>query len=164
MRQDSIAVTRSLLVAVLAVALAGVEACENDGPRVELPTFRAELSGANEVPPVDTEASGLATFTVRGTIVDFEITVTNTEDAVAAHIHSGSATVNGPVVVTLFTADPPVTIQGGVLAEGQFTATDVVGMTLEALLDLLRTGGAYVNVHTTAHPGGEIRGQIEAQG
>lgn len=161
MRQDAIGSPRTFLIAALAAA--AVSACDDAGPLVEFPTFRAELSGANEVPAVQTDASGLATFTVRGTVVDFDITVTNVVNAFAAHIHSGSATENGPIVVTLFTADPPVTIQGGVLAEGQFGAGDVVGMTLEALLEVMRTDGAYVNVHTTANPDGEARGQIQQQ-
>jgi hypothetical protein len=49
----------------------------------------------------------------------------------------------------------------GRLVEGSFTAADVTGVSYETLVEQMRTGAAYVNVHTTQFPGGEIRGQTE---
>ncbi len=127
--------------------------------------FEAELSGDNEVPPVPTEASGEAEFRVKRnrTEVHYEIEVDDLADAVAAHIHVGEAGVNGGVAVTLFSPTTPVTVDGE-LTSGVITAGDLVGplagMELTDLLELLETGGAYVNVHTVANPPGEIRGQI----
>ena len=88
-------------------------------------------------------------------------------DATAAHIHSGAPGSNGDVRVTLFTgqatgggtgtASPPMT---GQLATGTFTASDVQGISFETLVEEMRAGNAYVDVHTMASPDGEIRGQI----
>lgn len=143
----------------------GTAACGDDddinGPGETV--FAAELSGANEVPPVPTSASGTAMFVLSDGTVSFEVEVVNLVEATAAHIHVGGPTENGDIVVTLFEADPPVSIAAGVLADGEFTAGDVVGITFGDLLALMETGGAYVNVHTTANPPGEMRGQITRQ-
>jgi hypothetical protein len=85
-----------------------------------------------------------------------------------AHIHVAPAGTNGPVAVWLYPdAPPPQPIEGrfdGVLGKGIITAEDLTGplagMALVDLLDAMRAGNTYVNVHTTENPGGEIRGQI----
>ncbi len=85
-----------------------------------------------------------------------------------AHIHLAPAGVNGSVVVWLYpSGPPPLAIPGrsnGVLAEGVITDDSLVGPledgTLEDLLDEIRAGNTYVNVHTDQEPAGEIRGQI----
>ncbi len=85
-----------------------------------------------------------------------------------AHIHVGGAAVAGPVAVLLFDAEgtPRTFTSTGVLAEGTFTVADLQAgggiLTLDALEDAAEAGTLYVNVHTSANPGGEIRGQIEA--
>lgn len=123
--------------------------------------FEAELSGAEEVPPVTTEGEGEAKFESDGTSVDFELKWDDlTTPAVAAHIHCGVSGENGPVGVTLFA--------GGMGTEGEvqgsFSAPDPGNacgwVDLADVLDAMATGGAYVNIHTTQHPGGEIRGQV----
>lgn len=133
-------------------------------------TFTAQLSGAAEVPAVDTKARGVAVFTLSndGTELTYRLNVANIQDVQMAHIHLGVAEVNGPVVAWLYpSAPPPQLIEGrsqGVLATGTITSADLVGplagMTLDDLVATMSAGGAYVNVHTTANPGGEIRGQI----
>lgn len=158
--------TRTLPSLIVATVLGlGLTACDGDddvqGP--DETVFTAQLSGANEVPPVQTDASGTATFTLSEGTVSYRIEVMNLVDVFAAHIHTGVATENGPIVVGLFNADPPVTIEDGLLVEGTFTAADVTDITFDALLDLMETSGAYVNVHTTANQPGEIRGQIALQ-
>ncbi len=117
--------------------------------------LRAILSGANEVPPVTTSASGQATFDLMRSTgqLPFEVTVTGIPSATMAHIHKGPAGVNGPVVVDLLAAG------GGQLSP----VTPLAGTTIvtaATAVDLL-TANAYVNVHTVAHPTGEIRGQVE---
>jgi len=127
--------------------------------------FRASLSGDAEVPPVDTAASGTARFSVNRdrTEVHYTLRVRDLGDATAAHIHVGAAGENGPVAAVLFSSDSPVSTSG-VLARGVITDAGLVGplegMSLIDLLELLETDGAYVNVHTVANPGGELRGQI----
>ena len=138
------------VIAILPAAL--VTACGDEGPEAE--TFAATLSGAAEVPPVTTNATGTATFTLTGNSLAFAITVTDIDEANAAHIHAGAAGANGGVMVGLF--DGPTTAAGfsGTLAEGTVTVVDSV-------ITRLQNGTAYVNVHTDANPGGEIRGQVQ---
>jgi hypothetical protein len=132
--------------------------------------FAAHLAGRNEIPPVDTLAQGQAIFKLKadGTELHYKVIVANIEDVLMTHIHLGFADENGPVVVWLYPdAPPPLLIPGrsdGVLAEGVITDASIVpGVPLTSLADLvdvIRAGGAYVNVHTSANPSGEIRGQI----
>ena len=126
--------------------------------------FRANLSGAEEVPPVDTDAAGLGHCQVNTaeTTARFTLGVRNIEDVLAAHIHCAPAGANGPVGVTLFSGGP-VTVQG-ILARGTITAPDPGNgcgwSTVDDIIAALRSDDTYVNVHTIAHPPGEIRGQI----
>ena len=126
--------------------------------------FRAHLAGDGEVPPVDTRAQGQATFHLDDAMsrMDFKLIVANIEDVFASHIHCAPAGANGPVGVTLFAgaaANPD-----GVLAEGSIVQPDAGNAcgwtTLEQVVQAIRFGLAYVNVHTLAHPPGEIRGQV----
>ncbi len=127
--------------------------------------FAARLSGDQEVPPVVTDAGGQARFTVDRdrTELRYKLIAHELVDAVAAHVHVGPAGENGPVAAFLFSSETPVTVDRE-LASGVITAADLIGplegMVLIDLLELLETGGAYVNVHTVANPTGEIRGQI----
>ena len=107
------------------------------------------LSGANEVPPVETKASGTGNVIVnpdRSVIASISVTgMTET----AAHIHMGAAGTNGPVIVPLaksgenaFSSAP-----GAKLTEEQYAA--------------FKAGNTYVNVHSEAHKGGEVRAQLK---
>jgi hypothetical protein len=132
--------------------------------------FRTHLSGDNEVPPVETLAQGQAIFKLSkdGTELYYKLIVANIENVMMAHIHIGEPDENGPVAVWLYPdSPPPILIPGrfnGVLAEGIITEGDLVGpligMSMSDLLDVIKSGNAYVNVHTEQYPGGEIRGQI----
>ena len=147
-------------IPILAIA-ALTPACDDGGPEDD--RYEATLSGSNEVPPNDSNATGTAVFTDRGGRIDFTIDVQNLDLAFAAHIHPGAAGVNGGVVVPLFSTDNRVADFSGRLVTGSFSAADIAAsadLSLDDLRDLMRTGGVYVNVHTTAIPGGEIRGQI----
>lgn len=123
--------------------------------------FTVALSGANEVPPNDSTATGAATFAFDGdSSVQFRVEVHSITDVMAAHIHSGALGVNGSVRVTLFD-NPTAGPTDGELVSGTFGPADVdEGISFDALLQEMRDGTAYVNVHTSAHPNGEIRGQI----
>lgn len=133
--------------------------------------FRTHLKGENEVPnPVETNAQGQATFKLSqdGESIHYKLIVANIENVMMAHIHNAPAGENGGVVVWLYpSSPPPQLIEGrfqGVLAEGTITADDLVGslagQSLEDLLDEMKAGNTYVNVHTPQNPGGEVRGQI----
>jgi CHRD domain-containing protein len=123
--------------------------------------FNAELSGAEEVPPVVTEGVGEAKFESDGNSVDFELKWDDlTGTAFAGHIHCGVRGMNGPIGVTLFAR--AMGTEGEV--QGTFTTPDPGNgcgwEDLEDVIGAMATGGAYVNVHTTFRPGGEIRGQV----
>jgi hypothetical protein len=133
--------------------------------------FKAHLSGENEVPAVDTVAQGEAIFKLSddGTHLHYKLIVANLENTLQSHIHVGAAGANGGVVAFLYPSAPPAQlIEGrfsGVLAEGVITAADLrgslAGMSLDALVAQMAAGNTYVNVHTVAYPGGEIRGQVK---
>ena len=99
----------------------------------------------------------------------FKVIVANIENVHMAHIHLGQAGENGPVVVWLYPEGPPPQVIAGrfqgALTEGVITAENLVGQLagseIKDLIEEIRAGNAYVNVHTTQNPGGEIRGQIE---
>jgi CHRD domain len=139
--------------------------------------WSTHAQGNQEVPPRDTSAQAQAIFHLSqdGTELDFKLIASNIENVVQSHIHLGPAGANGPVGVFLY---GPVAAGGGrtdgVLSEGTITAEDLIGpfagMTVAELAELLDSGGAYVNVHTSNgsavpgpgnFPGGEVRGQIE---
>jgi hypothetical protein len=125
--------------------------------------FAAPLAGGEEVPPVDTQATGVATFKLRGEGLAFKVNVANIDDVVAAHIHCGAVGADGPIGVTLFLGAPDAI--NGTLASGVITAPDLgnacAWADLGAVVAALESGDTYVNVHTLANPGGEIRGQIK---
>lgn len=134
--------------------------------------FRAHLAGRNEVPPVSTLGQGQAIVQISKdeSSINFKLIAANIEDVTQAHIHCGPADDNGPVVAFLYGFGPTVS-PDGVLSQGTLTASDVIprpdsagcpgGVAdLGSLIAQIRAGNTYVNVHTLANPGGEIRGQL----
>jgi hypothetical protein len=133
--------------------------------------FEAKLSGKNQSPAIDTPAHGIATFhlSADGKSLSYRVSVTDIENVSMAHIHLAPAGQEGPVVAWLYPSKPPAVVKKGkftgVLARGTITdaelAGPLAGKTLSDLVDQIKAGKAYVNVHTEKHPAGEIRGQIE---
>ena len=119
-------------------------------------TFTASLSGASEVPPVTTSGSGTFEMTVNPLAgrIDYTLDVTGVATVTMAHIHRGPAGANGGVAYWLYDAT------GARGPSGSFPVTGTIIVTSTSDLQLLLTQGLYVNVHTTAHPSGEVRGQI----
>lgn len=135
--------------------------------------FFARLRGENEVPPVMTDAFGMAKFVAnkQGTLIRFHLEVNDIENFVQAHIHFGASGVNGPVLVFLFGADlMTLEEQHGIstrrgIVTGTITDEDIVDNnvgvdSIRDLLKLMRRKLTYVNAHTEQNPNGEIRGQI----
>jgi hypothetical protein len=138
-------------------------------------SFAAHLTGTQEVlmtgtsTPGTSLATGLATFRLSddGRSLQYRLSVSHLTGAFAAHIHLNGAGVNGPVVVPLFNSAVPTGEVNGLLSQGTITAASLVGPLFghpfSELLTDIRSGDAYVNVHTLpSHPGGEIRGQVVA--
>ena len=142
-------------------------------------TFAVHLTGDAERPvPRETRAQGQAIFKLSadGTELTYRLIVSNIENVVFAHIHLGPVDGTGLPVVFLYHDVPPGGGPvNGVLAEGTITADDLIndlaGHPLSDLIDAMRAGNTYANVHTNDgiaptntgpgdFPGGEIRGQI----
>jgi CHRD domain-containing protein len=139
------------------------------GPKGSDTNFVSALNSANEVGPNANTSAGTATatYTVSGTTVSYAITYSGLSGPpTQSHIHVGTDTVNGGVVVP-FTGLPNAA--SGTFT-GTFTAANIAAGTaggvtinkndLDSLLTAMRNGQAYTNIHTNARPGGEIRGQI----
>ncbi len=128
------------LAAAVALAVAGVAFAAD---------VKVTLAGDQEVPPVNTGAKGSGSVTigddgsVKGSITTTGITPT------AAHIHIGAAGKNGPVIVPMTKSGDAgfAFAPGAKLSEDQMKA--------------FKAGDLYINVHSAAHPGGEIRAQLK---
>ncbi len=107
------------------------------------------LSGSQEVPPVSTAASGRGTITVGADkSVSGSVTTTGV-NGTAAHIHIATMGQNGPVIVPLTkTADGVWSVPAG-------------AKLTDAQCEAFKAGNLYVNVHSDANKGGEIRGQLK---
>ena len=142
--------------------------------------FVTKLTGAEEVPAVETPARGSATFKVNkdGTEIRYTLKANRIRNVVDAHIHLGAAGQDGLVVVDLLpnpvTGRRPRLSARGVITSASLTGP-MAGMTLFDLVAAMRQNGTYVNVHTSDgaglpdsgpgdFPGGEIRGQIRPVG
>ena len=134
---------RRPLVQALGIALLAL------GAQAFAADVKVDLSGDQEVPKITTQAKGNGTITVgddktvKGSITTSGIAAT------AAHIHEAEAGKNGGVIIPLTkNGDNGWTVPAGAkLTDPQYES--------------YKKGGLYVNVHTAANPGGEIRGQIK---
>lgn len=128
--------------------------------------FKAKLTPKQEVVNPESKASGKAEFKLSkdGKTLSYRLHVKDIKDANAAHIHRGKKGENGPPVVTLFSGERKGKFSG-MLSQGTITDRDLQGdlqdKPLEDLMNLIKAGDAYINVHTEANPDGEIRGQIK---
>jgi hypothetical protein len=146
---------RHLLVVSLAVGF--TVACDDDPEAPEAEVYTAALSGGSETPPVTTTATGTATFTVEGNNVAYAVTITGWpagRTVTAAHIHAAPATgqtTGSPILH--FDGGDAMTTTGG---SGTIAAP-------QAVIDQIRAGGTYFNVHSSVNAGGEIRGTLIPQ-
>ncbi|MDB5762106.1 MAG: hypothetical protein JWQ21_1101 [Herminiimonas sp.] len=137
-------VTAATMVALLTAGCSSMERMGFGGKKTT-----SDLTGAQEVPPVSTKASGKSTITiaddksVSGSIIIDGMTPT------AAHIHQGPLGVNGPVIIPLTKTSDKVFIvpANAKLTDPQYAA--------------YKAGDLYVNAHSAAYPGGEIRVQLK---
>jgi hypothetical protein len=136
----------SFAAVALGGALAILAGCQSTGM---MATQQVTLSGANEVPPVTTSATGNATVTIKeDRSVSASVTVSGMT-ATASHIHEGATGANGPVIV-------PFTKTG----DNTFAAPEGAKLT-EAQYASFKAGNLYVNVHSAKNPGGEVRAQLK---
>jgi hypothetical protein len=141
------------------VTAVGVACNDNNSTGIPpgLEVYVASLNGANErLTPVTTTARATAIVTVLRSQISWKVDITAAIDSViAGHIHRGIADSAGGVIQSL--APTPTGIG--------FTGTVANGAAIppDSVITLMRAGKAYVNIHTKAHTGGEIRGQLVRQ-
>jgi CHRD domain len=166
------------VTAIAAVVGVGAAVTANGGQR----RFSERLTGFEEA-PVTLSTPGNGTFRAKidraNAEIDYKLTFGELESPVTqAHIHFGGPWEAGPVIVFLCAnvGTPPAGTQacpaaGGTIT-GSIAAANILGgaadrglaaMDFDGLVDALRGGGTYVNVHSTGRPGGEIRAQIQGE-
>ena len=139
----NVGLARLVLSAVLVLLLLGVTGVASAAE------IAVTLSGDQVVPPVTTAAKGTGTITIGDDRAVSGSIQTTGIDGTAAHIHLAAPGQNGPVAVPLAKtgAGAWAVAAGAKLTEAQYEA--------------YKAGNLYVNVHSAAHPGGEIRGQLK---
>ncbi len=132
---------------LIAVALLTLSACAGMGGGSGK-SVGVRLTGAEEVPPVSASGSGTGNITVNddGT-VSGSVTTTGVQGTMA-HIHQGAKGQNGPVIVPLAKNGDTYTVPSG-------------AKLTDAQMQAFKAGNLYVNVHTAANKGGEVRGQLQ---
>jgi hypothetical protein len=142
--------------------------------------FSARLTDDNEVPPVDTDATGRIKLTANSQqdALDYQLSISNLNGVVtSAHIHRGNVGTNGPIVASLNIrgtfagASASASADGGsamtsTSTGGTITSADLkgplAGKKVSDLIQLIEDGKTYVNVHTKQNSNGEIRGQLKS--
>ena len=131
--------------------------------------FRTPLSGAASGSGSDAHGNAVFMFKDDGSSMKYKLVINGLDNVLMAHIHVAETPGgNGPIVLWLYPdAPPPSLIPGtfnGLLGSRTVTSADLTGAVgIASFADLVTAidqGLAYVNVHTTAFPGGEIRGDI----
>lgn len=131
------------------------------------PTHTAELSGADNVPPVDTASTGLLSLNVdpAESTVHFLLEVDGLTNTSSAYICEGAPGSIGEAVVLLFDGPTIENAYSGKVAEGDISLDDLMGRlegkSIADLITLLQSGDAYCRVGNTSYPDGAIRGQIK---
>lgn len=141
-----------------ALAVIGVS-CKDEitGIPAGLEVFTATLNAANEPTPVTSTATGTAIVTVLGNLVSWKVDIlTPIDSIILGHIHRRHPDSTAGNVRVDF-APAPTGLD--------FTGTATVGSAtvVDSVLALMRAGRGYVNIHTKAYPGGEIRGTLVKQ-
>ena len=131
--------------------------------RINLATgvgFSVALDGSQETPPTNTnaKASGFAILNAERNDVSYQFTYQGLSGTLTAggHIHTGKTGVTGPVVKGIAVSGDPASAT----VSGDWSAAASSQALSSALVDSILAGKTYVNFHTAANPGGEIRGQL----
>ena len=157
-------------IAALAVSLLAAPAAHSQTER-----FSATLSGAEEVPPINTAGTGDFQMTIQPGTITFSLTFSGLSSNLAvAHLHFAPSKVAGGVMIFLCGGGNqpacPAATSGTIT--GTITAANVTGPTgqgiavgdLDSALEAVRDGLSYANMHTVNFGGGEIRGPVRHGG
>ena len=163
----------AIAVTMLAIGVAGCGSSSNPTSPDTIKIFTVPLSSANENPPItnaEQGAKGTAVITIHTdtNTIDFSVSLNsfpNGANVILAHIHPGVAGVNGPALIGVgLSATNNLPLPNG---SGTFTFTGVTAQTSSATAAanvqaiLANPQNFYFNVHTTANPGGVMRGQMQ---
>jgi CHRD domain-containing protein len=172
---------RTLTVAAAVLALpffaVGLRADDPNDDEDRDRVVRATLLGTNEVPPISTNARGTARLVLKADSIEYRVTFSGlTADSTQSHVHFAPTNVNGGVMFFFCTnLTPPAGVpppQACPLREGTVTGTitaaDVVGPAGQGItagefaevLNAIRSGQSYANVHSATFGAGEVRGQL----
>jgi hypothetical protein len=162
-----------VILAALVLAAGCSDSDTAPAPDNNRPQFVANLLPSNEVPPIvgaEATGSGAATTTfnltrdaagaITAATVDFRVELSgfpSTSTITNAHIHTGAAGVNGPVLVNAQAAGGTVVLTNGL---GTFVRTGLPLTAADAQAIVNNPAAFYFNVHTSANPGGVVRGQL----
>jgi hypothetical protein len=144
-------------------------------------SLKAKLTGFQESPPKVSPSTGTFEATVIGSTLSYKLTYTRlSSPAFMSHIHFGQPAVNGGIFLWLCgsatapgpAGTPTCPPDGGTVSRSGITAADIQAVSgqnlaagdFAAALSIIRSGVAYVNVHTTNFPAGEIRGLVRSGG
>lgn len=119
--------------------------------------FVALLTPKEVVPPANSQATGIAVFTVIGDIIKYTVNASDISGATSAHIHMGTKGNNGLDLVTLFENS---LLKDQVIESGELTKESGLFEYVTDLTAPMTDGDLYVDIHTTQNPEGELRGQI----
>jgi predicted small secreted protein len=136
------------LIAASALVLSGCQTMKGWGQKIGI-GGGVTLTGAHEVPAVKTDAKGTADIKVAADRTVSGSVSTTGINGVAAHIHQGASGRNGPVIVPLTKG-----------SDGSWSVPSGAKLTA-AQYEAYKAGDLYVNVHSAAHKGGEIRAQLK---
>ncbi|MCI0582366.1 MAG: CHRD domain-containing protein [Chloroflexi bacterium] len=154
---------RARILTLLVIALLAITAPVTLAADPPTAAFGGPLDGGQEVPPVATAATGEATVVISpdDSTIWYVVEYSGLSGALAAaHIHTGASGVNGGVILPLAASASPMV---GTLTAADFSASGSITTFAEAVA-AIKAGETYINLHTAANPGGEIRGQVVAKG
>jgi len=166
-----------LLLVLISAALMLLWGCgdDNDSAKTQ---FTATLKGSSEVPANTSSATGSLRMSLSpdGNTLSYHLEISPMNNVFMAHLHQGPPTCACPIVLFLLNSTANGGPTTGVIAEGSATSASLVnalaGHPLSELIDQIKAGNIYVNVHTSSTmgtipagqpgniPGGEIRGTV----
>ena len=163
--------SRSTLPTLALLTLAGCGGAGGDdttGPAAE--RFSAALAGTSVVPATTSANTGSITLSVvpGDSILKFELSVGNMAGITQAHLHTAAAGANGNVLAWLLPVNGNAAQAGSVALTGVISIGDIAPswirgtprLAMDSVVALMRAGRAYVDLHSTTLPNGELRGQV----